>query len=464
MNRLSAVLLAKIKARPLNTKLRTETPLDPDKNESPTIKIAIYPHLPTSFDGPKIWMHFLSKIRNQGKCGSCWAWASVSALADRFSLWTNKIITPSLSPLRPLLCDLEGKELEIKYPEFVSYDKELTNFLATSIGKVGCHGSTLENVWRYLYLIGTSDDDCLSYYKNSNLINYKDDSDLPLCTQATGSEGDMCGDFYREPQTGSESGTPARFFRAICYYSLENSEDQIMSEIYQRGPVTAGMQIFADFYDFNFKSGQVYRSNKQIRISGHAVRICGWGVEKDGTKFWWVANSWGSDWGLNGYFKIIRGENHCQIESNVVVGIPDLFFPSYNPESPTMQIIFPLFIQNCMEKIPEQYQQQRLNIDFGNNFTAGGIDPRTGYTRKVLYRYTGYDNFNSIISLGEILNVINSEKPFGEKGQKENRENFCFDNNLHPAEIFIVIFCVISLLSLMFICYNSVNHVIKHKS
>ena len=49
------------------------------------------------------------------------------------------------------------------------------------------------------------------------------------------------------------------------------------------------------------------------------------GVEKDGTKFWWVANSWGSDWGLNGYFKIIRGENHCQIESNVVVGIPDLF-------------------------------------------------------------------------------------------------------------------------------------------
>ena len=58
-----------------------------------------------------------------------------------------------------------------------------------------------------------------------------------------------------------------------------------MSEIYQRGPVTAGMQIFADFYDFNFKSGQVYRSNKQIRISVHAVRICGWVLKRMGLNF-----------------------------------------------------------------------------------------------------------------------------------------------------------------------------------
>ena len=100
-----------------------------------------------------------------------------------------------------------------------------------------------------------------------------------------------------------------------------------------------------------------------------------------------------------------------------------IYFPSYNPESPTMQIIFPLFIQNCMEKIPEQYQQQRLNIDFGNNFTAGGIDPRTGYTRKVLYRYTGYDNFNPIISLGEILNVI-TRKTFWRKRSKRKSGKF----------------------------------------
>ena len=455
MNRLSSALLAKIKANPLNTKLQTESPTDPDKGESPVIKIPIYPNLPENFDGPKIWTGFLSVIRNQGKCGSCWAWASVSALADRFSLWTNRIIRPSLSPLRPLLCDLEGKELEIKYPEFVSYNKELTDFLSTSIGKVGCHGSTLENVWRYLYIIGTNDDNCLSYFKNNNLIDYKDDSDLPLCTQATGSEGDMCGDFYREPQTGSESGTPARFFRAVCYYSLENSEKQIMSEIFMRGPVTAGMQIFDDFYDFNFSTGKVYKSSQKIRISGHAVRICGWGVQ-DGEKFWWVANSWGSDWGLNGYFKILRGVNHCQIESNVVTGIPDLFFPVYDPQNPTMQIVFPLFIHNCMQKIPERYQKQRHDMDFGNNMTAGGIDPRTGYTRKAQFRYTGYNNFKPILGLGKILSLLNTDQAFGEKTVKENFTNNNNCKNFSAAEIFILLFCVTSLLSFLYICWQSV--------
>ena len=41
-----------------------------------------------------------------------------------------------------------------------------------------------------------------------------------------------------------------------------------------------------------------------------------------GTPYWLVANSWNYDWGNNGTFKILRGQNHCGIESNVVAGIP----------------------------------------------------------------------------------------------------------------------------------------------
>lgn len=35
-----------------------------------------------------------------------------------------------------------------------------------------------------------------------------------------------------------------------------------------------------------------------------------------------IANSWNSDWGDNGYFKILRGEDHLGIESQISAGTP----------------------------------------------------------------------------------------------------------------------------------------------
>lgn len=44
------------------------------------------------------------------------------------------------------------------------------------------------------------------------------------------------------------------------------------------------------------------------------LTIIGYGVE-NGTKYWAVLNSNGTEWGENGYGKILRGVNHCGIES-----------------------------------------------------------------------------------------------------------------------------------------------------
>lgn len=56
-------------------------------------------------------------------------------------------------------------------------------------------------------------------------------------------------------------------------------------------------------------------------LGGHAVRILGWGVEIS-TPYWLVANSWNTDWGDNGFFKILRGNNECGIEENIQAGLP----------------------------------------------------------------------------------------------------------------------------------------------
>lgn len=56
-------------------------------------------------------------------------------------------------------------------------------------------------------------------------------------------------------------------------------------------------------------------------MGGHAVKIIGWGVD-DGTPYWLVANQWNENWGEKGLFRILRGSNECEFESDIVGGLP----------------------------------------------------------------------------------------------------------------------------------------------
>ena len=65
-----------------------------------------------------------------------------------------------------------------------------------------------------------------------------------------------------------------------------------------------------------YESG-IYKHISGGLLGGHAVIIVGWGVE-DGTKFWIAQNSWGDDWGEQGYFRIAEGE--CDFDSQGIAG------------------------------------------------------------------------------------------------------------------------------------------------
>jgi cathepsin B len=101
-------------------------------------------------------------------------------------------------------------------------------------------------------------------------------------------------------------------------YSVKRDENQIRLELFKSGSVEAAFTVYEDFV--NYKSG-VYQHVTGKALGGHAIKIFGWGVE-NGVKYWLVANSWNADWGDNGTFKILRGEDHLGIESEISAGIP----------------------------------------------------------------------------------------------------------------------------------------------
>ena len=79
------------------------------------------------------------------------------------------------------------------------------------------------------------------------------------------------------------------------------------------GAVATGYTVYADFY--NYKSG-IYKHVTGKMLGGHAIKVVGWGVKNatattNATNYWIVANSWGSKWGEDGYFRFDMSDTAC---------------------------------------------------------------------------------------------------------------------------------------------------------
>ena len=75
-------------------------------------------------------------------------------------------------------------------------------------------------------------------------------------------------------------------------------------EIYNNGPIEGVFDVYDDFP--YYESGVYYKTSTKY-IGVHTVEILGWGKES-GMDYWLCKNSWGTDWGDSGFFKIKMGD------------------------------------------------------------------------------------------------------------------------------------------------------------
>lgn len=232
--------------------------------------------LPRDFDSRKQWPDCISEVRNQQKCGSCWAFSASSTLSDRFCIATKGKLRPILSP-----------------QDFISCDS--SNF--------GCEGGQMDRAWGYLEKNGIVEESCFPYQS-------ADGKNIPKCPQGNCVDSNSHYVKYKARKNTSKPLT--------C-------STQIKKEIFNNGPIQTGLIVYEDF--MHYKSG-IYEYNHGRRLGGHAVKIVGWG-EEEGNAYWIVQNSWGDNWGEEGFFRIKMGE--CLIEKNGFAGDAEIedFSPNY---------------------------------------------------------------------------------------------------------------------------------------
>eukprot|EP00463_Aulacantha_scolymantha_P004534 TRINITY_DN564_c0_g1_i2.p1 TRINITY_DN564_c0_g1~~TRINITY_DN564_c0_g1_i2.p1 ORF type:complete len:209 (-),score=35.73 TRINITY_DN564_c0_g1_i2:158-784(-) len=196
----------------------------------------------------------VTKVKNQGSCGSCWTFSTTGAHESAWAIAGNTLV-------------------ELAEQQLVDCAGGFKNH--------GCNGGLPSQAFQYLMWAGgqeasadyryTARDGRCQFVASKIKATISDEFNI--------TEGDE-----------SDTGLPGA--------------------IANKGPVSICYQVVSDFN--HYKSG-VYQS-KNCRNGphdvNHAVLAVGYGTES-GLPYYMVKNSWGTSFGIQGYFKILRGKNMC---------------------------------------------------------------------------------------------------------------------------------------------------------
>ena len=236
--------------------------------------------VPASFDSRQKWSTAITNALNQLQCGSCWAFATATCLSDRYRIRNlNNRNNPKVAELFATFPYQVSSEIT-----YLSLNNVSPYQLArcdTAGNDRGCQGGVIAEAFQFLTNIGANS------MASIGVRSLEEKGQLSACTRNTNLalyKGIVLG---KISEMNSHSVSNNQKMQAIM---------KIKQEIISHGPVCAGFTVYNDFY--NFKSG-VYNGGTGGIAGGHAVTIVGWGPD-----YWIVRNSWGKDWGINGFFNI----------------------------------------------------------------------------------------------------------------------------------------------------------------
>ncbi|KAG2769503.1 hypothetical protein JG687_00006696 [Phytophthora cactorum] len=272
---------------------------DPEHVLAPLPEVTSFDDLPENWD----WRNYngtgvslTTSVMNQmvpRACGSCWAFATVSALSDRIRIAqfkkTGRLDTEVLlSPQVLLDCGMR------------------------SFGS--CHGGDPRYAHKWIHENGIVDLTCNPYIASHPSWMGGGDCAATQC-HTCNLKGEC---FVLEDPVKyriSEYGT-------LNFTTSEEFQLQAMNEIYHRGPIVVSMHSLSPEYR-QFKGGYILRDSTKYPGTTHVVSLVGWGTDaKTGVKYWIVRNSDGTNWGDRGFFLAERGVNIYNMEGHGAWAVP----------------------------------------------------------------------------------------------------------------------------------------------
>ncbi|XP_023811589.1 pro-cathepsin H [Oryzias latipes] len=196
--------------------------------------------------------NYITPVKNQGACGSCWTFSTTGCLESVTAIATGKLL--SLSEQQLVDC-------------------------AQDFNNHGCNGGLPSQAFEYIMY-------------NKGLMT---EQDYPYTAME-----DKC--MYKP-------SLAAAFVKEVVNVTAYD-EMGMVDAVATHNPVSFAFEVTSDFMNYHqgvYTSTECHSTADKVN---HAVLAVGYGQE-NGTPYWIVKNSWGSKWGMDGYFLIERGKNMC---------------------------------------------------------------------------------------------------------------------------------------------------------